>query len=451
MLGGLTDNWIYLGAHLRVDGVLGEGDRPLVLRAPGYPLFVAGILALGTERPSRVSFDYLVFGAGVVYAAQAVLLALSGMLLFLWLSEFVPRVSAFAAGLLLATSPHAVVLVGLAHYSVLHIFLLVAGGLALDRLLSRDDPSPEALLGSGLLWGAATLVRSTTLILPPFVLLLFLVKTRVLRRSLHATLWFGAGMCLAIAPVTIRNYRVANRLVPVNHQAGAALWGSTVKPLRADPNSYRWYSLFPEFMTIFTRVTGERDYDYGAYARHHIRLDDAMRSEAVANLVRDPRPYLQNALGTLKTLCLDTSSILVRSFQHSQPPRPWVDRSWFAETVRKDFLPAVPAVAYVRLGSVLTALAGIGLGVAIFKREAPALVPVVVFCCLAMAHAVTYMDLLYYYVRLPFVAFLAFYGLHALSGAVRVELRPLATRVGALLALSLSGASLTLTLLLLTR
>ena len=38
-LGGLTDNWIYLGANLRVNGVLGEDTLPIVLRAPGYPLF----------------------------------------------------------------------------------------------------------------------------------------------------------------------------------------------------------------------------------------------------------------------------------------------------------------------------------------------------------------------------------------------------------------------------
>ena len=106
-LGGLTDNWIYLGANLRVTGVLGEDTLPMVLRAPGYPLFLAGIFAAALEKPPAVSDDYMLRGAVVVYAAQALLLALSGLVLFLWLASFVTRTTAFAAGLLLATNPYA--------------------------------------------------------------------------------------------------------------------------------------------------------------------------------------------------------------------------------------------------------------------------------------------------------------------------------------------------------
>ena len=88
----------------------------MVLRAPGYPLFLAGIFAAALERPPAVSDDYTMRGAEVVYAAQALLLALSGLVLFLWLASFVTRTTAFAAGLLLATNPYAVALVGLVHY-----------------------------------------------------------------------------------------------------------------------------------------------------------------------------------------------------------------------------------------------------------------------------------------------------------------------------------------------
>ena len=54
-LGGLTDNWVYLGANLRVRGVLGEEAQPFTFRAPGHPLFVAGIFAAALERQRRVS------------------------------------------------------------------------------------------------------------------------------------------------------------------------------------------------------------------------------------------------------------------------------------------------------------------------------------------------------------------------------------------------------------
>ncbi len=444
-LGGLTDNWIYLGANLRVSGVLGEERLPMVLRAPGYPLFVAGVFGVALEKPPRVTDAYMLRGAMAVYAPQAILLALSGLVLFLWLSDLVTRATAFAAGLVLATGPYAVVLVGLVHYSVLHLFLLVAGGLALHRLLSAATPSRGAVLATGLLWGCTTLVRSTTLILPVFVLALFWLRSRDLRQSLGRAALFTAGMGLVIAPATIRNYRVADRFVAVNLQAGAAVWGSTVKPLPADPDSYRWYEISDEFMRIYSRVTGRQEYDYALFAPYHVQMEDAMRREALANLRRDPRPYLTNGLRTLRTLYLDTSSILIRVFQFSQPPRPWVDQFWFRGDGPRDALPAVPARGYVRLGSVLTALAGIGLVLAIWRRDVLALAPAVLFSCLVAAHVLTYMDVLYQYVRLPFVTFLAFYGVEALGRLAPEAARPAATLAARAAVLLLSAASLVLT------
>jgi len=297
----------------------------------------------------------------------------------------------------------------------------------------------------GLLWGFATLVRSTTLILPVFVLLLFWLRFRDLRRATGMALVFALGMGVAIAPATIRNYRVARRLVAVNLQAGAAIWGSTVKPLPADPDSYRWFELKDEFMRIFVRVTGQPEYDYAVYARHHVAMDDALWREALLNLRRDPRPYLVNALRTLETLCLDTSGILVRMFRYSQPPHPWVDQAWFRYGLPREPLPASPAVGYVRLGSVLTALAGIGLAAAVVRRDTLAVVPAFLFLCLVSAHALTYMDVLYYYVRLPFVAFFAFYGAEAAAHLAPEPARKAALRAARVTALSLCGVSLLLT------
>jgi hypothetical protein len=449
-LGGLTDNWIYLGANLRVTGVLGEDTLPIVLRAPGYPLFLAGIFAAALEKPPQVTYDYMVRGAFVVYAAQALLLALSGMLLFLWLARFVSRTTAFAAGLLLATSPYTLVLAGIVQYAVLHVFFLVAGGWALHLLLSSEAPRARGAFATGLLWGCATLVRSTTLIMPAFACVLFLARWRDRRRALAALLWFVAGMSVAIAPATIRNYRVAHRFIPVNLQAGAVIWGSTVKVLPADPDSYHWFELSDEFMRVFVRVTGEPQYDYASFARHHVEMADAMWIEARANLRRDPRPYLINGLQALRTLALDTSSVLLRAFRYSQPPGPQVDQFWFRGKQARELLPAGPATGYVRLGAVLTALAWIGVALACRRRDLLALVPVALFACLAGAHVLTYMDLLYHYVRVPFVTFLAFYGLEQLATLAPALMRPRALLAARVAALSICGASLLLTAALLS-
>ena len=157
---------------------------------------------------------------------------------------------------------------------------------------------------------------------------------------------------------------MAHRFVPVNLQAGAALWGSTVKVLPADPDSYRWYELSGDFMQIYHRVTGESQYDYATYARHHLELEDALLSAALVNLRTDPRPYLVNGLWTLRTLCLETSSSVIRVFRYSQPPRPLVDQFWFRGSEVRELLPTTPARGYVRLGGVLTALAWVGVALA---------------------------------------------------------------------------------------
>jgi hypothetical protein len=408
-----------------------------VLRAPGYPLFVAGVLALALEKPGGVSHEYMVRGASAIYAAQAVLMALAGMLLFLWLSDFVSRGTAFSAGLLMATNPYAVTLVGLVHYSVLHLFLLVAGCLALHRMLSTDAPRRGAALAAGLVWGCATLVRSTTLILPPFVLLLLLLRTRSLRRSFSAALVFTAGMGLAIAPVAIRNYRVSHRFVPVNLQAAAVLWGSTVKPLPIDPDSYRWYEIGDELVRVMAPVTGEPGYSYEAFVRHHLRLEDEFAKEALKNIELHPAVYLGNSLRNFVSFLRDTSSILIRVFGYSQPPRPWVDAMWFRRGTPRGFLPVQPAAAYAQLGAALTVLAALGLALALARHDTLALAPAAVFLCLASAHAVTHMDLLFYYQRLPFVAFFAFYGIHVLGSAVPAARRPARLAAGLLCAASL--------------
>jgi len=444
-LGGLTDNWIYLGAQLRVLGVFGDGEMPMALRAPGYPLFVAGVFAAGMEPVAQVTDDYMARGAQLVYAAQALLLAASGLLLFLWLRAIVHPVTAFASGLLLATSPYAVVVVGLVHYGVLHIFFLVAGGLALHHLLASDRASWRAALAVGLLWGVATLVRSTSLILPAFAFGLFWLRWRDPGRALRTLAVFVAGMAVAIAPATIRNYRLLHRVVPVNYQAGAVMWGSTVKPLPDDPDSYRWFAVSKELLQVFTRVTGHDSYDYSVFAKHYVELEDAFSKEARANLRRDPRPYLVNALRSVKMLCLDTSSAFIRMFGFSQPPRPEVNAFWFRSDVPRDFLPQAPARNYVRLGAVLTALAGIGVLAAFVRRDTAALVPIALFASLVTAHALTLMDLMYHYVRLPFVAFLACYGLEALAGLAPPALRAKARLAAGAAAAVLTAASLLLT------
>jgi hypothetical protein len=132
-------------------------------------------------------------------------------------------------------------------------------------------------------------------------------------------------------------------------------------------------------------------------------------------------------------------------FGFSQPPRPFVNAFWFRSDVSRYFLPVAPARNYVRLGAALTVLAGIGVAAAVLRLDTLALVPVALFASLVTAHALTLMDLMFHYVRLPFLAFLAFYGLEALAGLAPPALRPKAVVAARVAAVLLCAASLLLT------
>jgi hypothetical protein len=175
----LSDEWYFLGANLRTFGVIGFGDKPTALRPPGYPAIIA-LALLTRERPDLVRFPDAVsahpmllvgaFGALMprsVYCVHAILWALGAASLFLWLSLVVRLPVAIAATLVAFLNPYGLVLVGTQGYAVAHVCGIALGGLALEAFLGR--PSPGAAFASGALWGAVTLLRPVTLILPPFV------------------------------------------------------------------------------------------------------------------------------------------------------------------------------------------------------------------------------------------------------------------------------------------
>ena len=175
------------------------------------------------------------------------------------------------------------------------------------------------------------------------------------------------------------------------------------------------------------------------------RLDDALLSAALVNLRTDPRPYLVNGLWTLRTLCLETSSSVIRVFRYSQPPRPLVDQFWFRGSEVRELLPSDTRERVCPARRLLTALAWVGVALAVWRRDALALVPATLFACLVTAHVLTYMDILYHYVRLPFVCFMAFCGLESAAALAPASLRSRALATARAAAILICGASLILT------
>jgi hypothetical protein len=414
-LDGLTDEWYPLGYNVAAYGTLGWGDEPILLRPPGYPAFIAGVLRLTTRVPRRLTPSYSEIATSMVCLAQAVLLAATAALLFAWLRPRVGNALAFAAALLYGLNPYSLVLPGLLHYDVLHLFLLVAGCLVLDLALARADVSLAPLAAAGALWGIAALVRPVTLPMPLLVLVMILARGLRGRRAVIAALTFSLAMAAVIAPWTARNYRLTGRLVPVNVQGWAALWVSTVVPLRLDPNEYQWAAISGAYLRpIYLRVTGE-EYDYLGYLRHNVVLESALKEEALRNMRRQPQVYLWNVARGFTSLALQINTSLVSVFQRIQRTGETVKQSWFWEHAEAERAETRASRATGVLAALLTALAGIGIARAVVRRDPFLVVPGLVYLCVALAHALTLVDYMYYYVRLPFLIVFAALGTDALG------------------------------------
>jgi hypothetical protein len=427
----LPDEWYERGVNLRLYGTLGVGEQALTFRPPGYAAFVAAILwflptpqapppAAARSDPEALRVLYGSRGPTAIYWVQALLLAGAATLSFAWASHFLPRAHAFGAGLLFGTAPYTVILASAVHYEILHLFGVVAGGLLLQRAVEAQRRAALHAFGAGLCWGLTTLVRPLTLILPAFALVGFLVAGR--RRwwsAVFATAALCLGMLGVLAPWSWRNYALTGRLIPVNSQSWTALWASTVRKLERSPDHLLWRALWlsPESREVQATVR-ERPFDrYPDAVALNLGLEDAFRARALRNIRSRPQLYLHNVATGLATIALDLDSALIKVFEYVQ--RPGVTRmppGWFLPGHPQDFHPSAHARSFTRLVAASTLLAALGLLAALRRGERAALVPGLVLACLGVAHALTWMDLRYYYVKLPFVFMLAGLGVHQARG-----------------------------------
>jgi hypothetical protein len=439
-LGGLCDEWHVLGVNWAVYGTLGIESEPWIFRPPGYPAFIALTLRLAGP-PKVATAAYLVRAEGAVYAAQSLALAAAAGALFLWLSGWLRPTLAATGAIVFALNPLSVVSVGLLNYTVLHLLGLVLGTIALDRVAARAA-RPAAVVLTGVLWGLVTLVRPITLPLP--LAALFLFRYRLPRRwgeAARATALFALGMGIAILPWTLRNYAVSGRFVPVNLQSGFALWASTVKPLPWDPDHYTWFEIDAERQAIHTRITGEKGYDLATFVRHLPELEAAHRAEALANLREKPLVYARNVVRGLTLLVAGTPASLVRAYVHLQSTRGYPSSEWFLRGRRAPFGHVALGYAVKLFFGVLLALAAVSVVVGPGAGRRVLLAPAVVAACVGLAHGLTYTDIMYLYLRLPF---LAIFGLAGVDGLARFVPGAPPERQAAVraIALGLAGAAL---------
>jgi hypothetical protein len=355
-----------------------------------------------------------------LYLAQALVLALAAGGLTWWWTGSLGVLLAGAAALALALNPLYLALVGLPHYALLHATLLMAGSWALALALDAARPR-AALVGAGALWGAIGLVRPVTLPLPLVLLVVLLLRGRGREPALRAALWLFLGMAVVIAPWTARNARVRDRFIPVNSQVWQILYSTSSRPFPVDPDHSIWILAHadPGHLAIYESVTGEREFRIASLYRHDVELEDAYRAGTLAHLRTQPLVYVANAGRFLGAVLFRSSGFLVRLHEHLQRPGTHPTFAMLEPGRPPTFERSRLAAGFQWVSALLLIPAAWGALVSWRRGDGTSLALLTVLACVVAAHALTWMDLLYYYVRVPFLVFFSAVGFRALDAPVR--------------------------------
>ena len=424
-MGGMAEEYFDMAVSLYYRGKLSaDSIGARVFRPPAYPFFIASVLRIWGGMPeegevfdSREDLEQKQQAAyNAICLAQCILLSFSTVVLFLLMSRYMRLHSAFVLAFLFGCNPYLLILCGLFHYGVFHIFLTVCSCYALSGFIdSRPEWYGIKMILAGAIWGLTTLARPMTLILPAFVFVMFLIKFKLSwRLGLKWSVLFTLGMALVVAPNTIHNYYLTGRFVPVNAQGSTALWAGTVTKLQRSPNHFRWWGLwYKDGMAVFRKVTGAEEYSYSEYVNNIIEHGDEFRREAIKNLRLKPGVYCYNVFGNFITFNLDINSVFIKVFGAIQDRDVKIDKGWFKVGHPQDFYPSFEANAFKYYIYLLTLFGFAGVCIAAKQKDKSLLVAGLVYLCFCLAHCLTYMDLMYYYIKVPFLYIFTGYFINA--------------------------------------
>jgi 4-amino-4-deoxy-L-arabinose transferase-like glycosyltransferase len=222
LIEGDAEGYWQLARHL----VRGEDfalyDPPrYVLRMPGFPLLLAGGIKVFGE--NLLGIRVLLAICGTVACALVYFLG----------RELFDHATGLIACCLASVSPIFIVFSVLLLSETLFAATLLASLLALIKLARLESLSPANMNSrhrsitaviSGLLAGAATLVRPTWLLVAPVFAVVYLFAPGNRKMRLVPAGLLLSALAVALAPWTIRNYRVTGHFVPTTLWVGPSLY-----------------------------------------------------------------------------------------------------------------------------------------------------------------------------------------------------------------------------------
>ena len=232
-----------------------------LVHPPGYLLYLIALFKLmgWDNRPG-------------VMALQVILDSLTAVLMVLltaWMTNL--RVG-LLAGLLIAVSPHlGIVAVFVSPESLFVLPVVLAVGCL--YLAGGRDHSIRYYLCAGLLLGIACWLRSNGLFLSPFLAVIAVVAARERKAAFTGALAMVLITVATIAPVTIRNYLISGRFIPLSIGLG-----STLMTAVGDYDFDKKYGL-PGVDPEIAKKEAEW-YNRPDYAMHFLRPDGIERDNA---------------------------------------------------------------------------------------------------------------------------------------------------------------------------
>ena len=415
IMDAMAEEYIVLGFNLYYDGKyeLEENQNLYFFRPPGYPFFISYTLKFLDTMPEKnhpyssveKKKEALQGIFNHLYFTQNILFSLTVLVIFGIALHFLKPTLAFFISILFGCNSYFLILIGLLHYEILHLFMLLLGTFLLINGFDKKPLGYLWLIFSGFCFGLATLVRPITLILPVFIFLGLLIseKKKIIPAAIK-TLVFAFCMIVVIAPYSWRNYQLSNTFIPVNAQGGVALWSGTVKALPITPNHYRWWDLwYTEGEPIYHKVAGPDAYKPTTWARYNLELEKEFKKEAYSNLKKQPFTYIYNVSMNFVSINLCMNSVFLKIFDYIQLPgnifHAYFLKSWNDQTFHKDW----QSNLFTFLVIILTICAGVGFYMGIKNKDFSILPVLAIYLCVTIAHSITFMDIMYYYVKMPFL------------------------------------------------
>jgi len=156
---------------------------------PGYPIFLAGLIGISDN-----GYD----AYELILNTQAVIDAVSCVLLFLIASFFLPYYWGLLAGLIMAVYPHFVTLSGYVLTETLFMLLFLISVIFAIKAISKR--SYKYFFVFGAVTSVAALVRPAIILLPIFLLLIPLIDIQATTKRLRMALFCILGIALFWSP-----------------------------------------------------------------------------------------------------------------------------------------------------------------------------------------------------------------------------------------------------------